>query len=102
MRFTLLLLMFTARMVLGQSGEDARGSICGSVLDENGLPASHVRIVAMPSELNGSHGFRASSTDQLGRYCIHGLRLGQYVVSAFDQEKGYPHRGPLFYLWQTP
>jgi len=104
MRITFLLLILTARVALGQPDIDVRGSICGSVLDENGSPTSHVRVTAIrePGPGGSSIGFPFSLTDQLGRYCIHGLRLGEYVLSAFDEEKGYPHRGPAFYTWQTP
>ena len=96
MRITLLFLILTTHVVFGQSSEDVRGSVCGSALDENGVPASHVRIIAIRSDLNGSTGFPASITDQFGHYCIHGLRLTKYVLSAFDSEKGYPHRCPIF------
>ena len=104
MRITFLLLILTARVLLGQSGDSVPGSICGSVLDENGSPASYVRVTAIrePGPGGSSIGFPFSSTDQFGRYCFHGLPLGEYVLSAFDEKKGYPHRGPAFYIWQTP
>lgn len=87
----------------GQSAETVRGSICGLILDENGLPASHVRVAAIELAPGGhSGGYPSSFTDQSGRYCIQGLELGEYVLSADDKAKGYPHRGPLFFSWQTP
>jgi hypothetical protein len=69
MRITFLLLILTARVALGQSDIDVRGSICGSVLDENGSPASHVRVTAIrePGPGGSSIGFPFSLTDQLGR-----------------------------------
>jgi hypothetical protein len=104
MRIAFLLLMLTTRLVFGQPSEGVRGSVCGSVLDENGSPASHVRVTAIrqPGPGGASIGLLFSFTDQRGRYCIRSLELGEYVMSAYDEEKGYPHRGPLFYFWQTP
>ena len=96
-----LLLTLTGCATFGQSAETVRGSICGVVLDENGLPASHVRVAAI-EDAHQSGGYPSSFTDQSGRYCIHKLKLGEYVLSADDQAKGYPHRGPLFFSWQTP
>jgi hypothetical protein len=101
MRITFLLLILTTRVVFGQTGDNVRGSICGSVLDEKGLPASRVRVVAIDKN-HQSGGFPSAFTDASGSYCIKGLRLGEWVLSAWDETKGYPHRGPLVYSWQTP
>ena len=40
----------------------------------------------------GSHSghYLGSKTDAEGRYCIKGLALGDYVISANDEKKGYP------------
>ena len=88
----------------GQQTATVRGSICGLVLDENGLPAHNVRVVAIlkPGPEGTSGGLPSSLTNPSGSYCIKGLQLGEYVLSAFDEAKGYPHRGPAFYSWQTP
>lgn len=96
-----VLLMSTACVMSGQQTETIMGSICGSVLDENGSPASHVRVVAILKN-HQSGGYPSTFTDQSGSYCISKLPLGGYVMSAWDDDKGYPHRGPLFYSWQTP
>jgi hypothetical protein len=66
-----------------------QGSICGVFQDENGLPAADTWMTAI---YIGSHSgpFSGSKTDADGRYCITGLSLGEYAVSADDEKKGYP------------
>jgi hypothetical protein len=43
MKITFTLLILAARTILGQPGTVGNGIICGSVLNENGSPASDVR-----------------------------------------------------------
>jgi hypothetical protein len=71
---------------------------CGMVQDENGAPASFVKVVAMyvgPGGHSGSNPM--SKTDQSGHYCVPNLAIGDYVMSADDPEKGYPQMETLFY-----
>lgn len=79
------------------------GAICGSVFNENGTPASDVRVVAMIQSPGGhSGGYPWRYTDASGHYCFDGLAFGLYVLSADDERKGYPQRGPAFYTWSSP
>lgn len=79
------------------------GAICGSVFNENGTPASAVRVVAMIQGSGGhSGGYPWAYTDASGHYCFNGLAFGLYVFSADDEKKGYPQRGPAFYTWSSP
>jgi hypothetical protein len=82
----------------GQSSNEPTGSICGMVQDENGAPASFVKVVAKyvgPGGHTGSNPM--SKTDQFGHYCVANLVIGDYVMSADDPEKGYPQMETLFY-----
>lgn len=86
-----------------QPSRDAIGSICGSVLDEKGVPASHVHIAAMNVSLGGhANGFPGSQTDESGQYCIRQLQVGEYILSADDRPKGYPPLWDSFFSWRTP
>lgn len=101
--FTCVILLLAAALALGQQPIDTTGSICGSVLDENGAPASHVRVVAIQWSPGGhSGGFPGTETSETGHYCIDHLRLGDYEMSAFDNKKGYPQWGIQFYTWDSP
>lgn len=85
-----LCLLFGAIAVYGQSG-----SICGTVLDENGAPARLVKVVAMTM---GPHsGALTGRTDKSGHYCVSNLPAGDYMMSAHDPEKGYPEMSSIFY-----
>lgn len=88
---------------LGQLPSNVSGSICGSVIDENGAPAAHVRVTAMIlSPAGHTGGWPVSLTDEVGHYCVMGLELGPYIMSADDKAKGYPQRGDEFFSWSSP
>ena len=85
----------------GQSPTQPTGSICGTVLDENGTPAASVRVVAI---YVGAHSgmYPMGQTDKLGHYCVANVMYGDYVMSADDPEKGYPRMGSIFYGSSSP
>lgn len=89
-------LLLAALSAFGQAPSAPAGSICGRVLNENGIPAASVKVVAMDT---GPHsgGYPGATTDQLGNYCVTNLAIGNYVMSADDPEQGYPPMNSLFY-----
>jgi hypothetical protein len=99
-RFVLL----SALSAYGQSANQPNGSICGTVLDENGLPARLIKVIAIREGASGPP--EVGKTDESGHYCIGDLAPGDYVMSADDTDHGYPitasHRGGFFYLEPTP
>jgi hypothetical protein len=81
----------------GQSSDEPMGSICGMVQDENGVPASLVKVTAVyvgPKAHTGP--YARGETDGVGRYCIH-VTIGDYIMSADDVNKGYPLMAIMFY-----
>jgi hypothetical protein len=66
------------------------------VLNENGIPAALVKVVAIDMGPHGGPGPRGT-TDQLGNYCVNNLAIGNYVMTADDAEQGYPLMTSLFY-----
>jgi hypothetical protein len=75
-----------------------KGAITGRVLDENGVPAPHVRVLAYRARLPLRSAGSALSDDR-GVYRIHGLELGKYWVRSaahvLDDNTGWiPTFGP--------
>ena len=104
---TCVILLLAACFAPGQQPSETTGSVCGSVSDENGAPASHVRVVAAPDMSDypggGSFGLLGSDTDETGHYCVDHLGPGKYIMSAYDEKKGYPIRLMSgFYTWDSP
>jgi hypothetical protein len=90
-------------MAFAQSSVDAIGSLCGRVLDEKGTPASNIHVIAMGMNPGGYSGaYPGTRTDASGHYCIEGLQLGEYVLTADDKRLGYPQRRTGFFSWHTP
>lgn len=84
-----------------QSAAIDTGSICGTVQDERGAPASFTEVVAI--DLGPHTGpYTASETNESGQYCVTGLHLGDYAMSAFDEERGYPLMFLAFYAQHLP
>lgn len=84
-----------------KSLDASAGSICGTVLDETGAPAAFTSVTAI---YMGAHsGLEPiARTDRNGRYCITGIRAGEYAMSASDPEKGYPEMSSMFYSVHLP
>jgi hypothetical protein len=81
----------------GQSSDEPMGSICGMVQDENGLPASLIRVTAAcvgPKAHTGT--YPRGETDGVGHYCVN-VAIGDYIMSADDVNKGYPLMAIMFY-----
>lgn len=99
-RHVLPTLLFATSLAYGQS-DTLMGSICGIVQDENGAPASFVKIVAI---YQGAHSgpFPLGKTDSTGRYCVDNVAPGDYVMSAADPKQGYPEMGSIFYSLRRP
>jgi hypothetical protein len=78
-----------------------RGSICGYVQDENAQPAADTLLIAM---YVGAHSgpMPAVKTDSQGNYCVQNLSLGEYQISAHDEDKGYPDLSGLFFAKYAP
>lgn len=96
-------LLLATLSAYGQPFDEPTGSICGMVQDENGDPASFVEVVAI--YVGAFEGIQPQGkTDASGHYCVANLRLGVYVMSAYDQGKGYPQQTiyPSFYSSQSP
>jgi hypothetical protein len=91
-------LLFATTVTYGQS-DAPMGSICGMVQDENGAPASFVKVVAM---YDGPHSgpYPLGKTDSTGHYCVDNVAPGDYLMSAEDPEKGYPEMYSNFYSSQ--
>ena len=96
-RFLLgLLLWFACCSALGQYPGGPLGTICGTVLDQDGSPASSVKV--SPFYMGGhSGGVPFAKTDEQGHYCIKGLALGDYYMTADDPERGYPNMASGFF-----
>lgn len=97
-----VILLLAATCVFSQSGP-ANGKVCGSVIDENGSPASHVKVAALIMSVGGhTGGYPSTFADESGHYCIDRLPLGRYTLSGDDKGLGYPMRGNSFYTWRSP
>jgi hypothetical protein len=70
------------------------GSICGTVLDENGQPAPNVRVSATSLVCCREP---QSRSDDAGHYCLSHLRCGHYLLSADEEKLGYPNLRATFY-----
>lgn len=46
--------------------------------------------------------YSGTKTDAEGHYCLKGLSLGEYVVSAEDEKKGYPQVAQGFFMRGSP
>lgn len=100
---TCAFLLISASIACAQANAGITGSICGSVSDETGAPASHVYVIAMRQDPRGhTGGYPGTLTDETGHYCIDRLDFGKYVLSAADQKRGYPILGPQFYTKDYP
>jgi hypothetical protein len=101
MRLHVVTAFLLATTVTYSQSDTPMGSIYGIVRDENGAPASFVKVVAI---YDGPHSgpFPLGKTDGSGHYCINNVAPGDYVMSAADPEKGYPEMGSIFYSLQRP
>lgn len=72
------------------------GSICGTVLDENGQPAKDILITAI---YLGAHSgiYPASRSDNSGHYCLVNVPYGENAPAADDPKHGYPNPQYGFY-----
>jgi hypothetical protein len=72
------------------------GSICGTVLDENGQPAKSILMTAV---YLGAHSgpYPASRSDDSGHYCLVNVPYGNNAPAADDPTHGYPNPQAGFY-----
>lgn len=95
------ILLLAATCAFSQS-TPANGKICGSVIDENGNPASNVKVAALLMDPGGhTGGYPWTLTDESGHYCIDRLTLGRYRLSGDDKGLGYPMWGNSLYTWRS-
>jgi hypothetical protein len=94
-------LLFGTISAYSQLSTQPTGSICGTALDESGLPARSIKVVAI---YIGPHSgiLPFGKTDEFGHYCVEHVAPGDYFMSADDPENGYPMMGPLFYSLPAP
>jgi hypothetical protein len=65
----------------------SRGArVQGSVADKDGLPAAGVWVVAVPDEARRTtlRLFKSQTTDQYGKFDMHGLAPGEYKLFAWE------------------
>jgi hypothetical protein len=65
----------------------SRGArVQGSVVDKDGLPAAGVWVVAVPDEVRRTtlRLFKSQTTDQYGKFDLHGLAPGEYKLFAWE------------------
>jgi hypothetical protein len=76
------------------------GSICGTVLDENGQPANGISIMAV---YLGAHSgpYPASRSDSTGHYCLFNVPYGDNVPAADDPTHGYANSQASLYAATT-
>jgi len=69
----------------------------GSVVDKDGLPAAGVWVAAVPDEARRTtlRLFKSQTTDQYGKFDLHGLAPGEYKLFAWNREQR-PGRRELF------
>jgi hypothetical protein len=66
----------------------SRGArVQGSVADKDGLPAAGVWVVAVPDEARRTtlRLFKSQTTDQYGKFDLHGLAPGEYKLFAWER-----------------
>src|SRR4030095_1807099 len=66
----------------------SRGArVQGAVVNQDGLPAAGVWVVAVPDESRRSNSclFKSQTTDQSGKYDLHGLVPGSYKIFAWAE-----------------
>jgi protocatechuate 3,4-dioxygenase beta subunit len=66
----------------------SRGArVQGAVVNQDGLPAAGVWVVAVPDESRRSNSrlFKSQTTDQYGKYDLHGLVPGSYKIFAWAE-----------------
>jgi hypothetical protein len=66
------------------------GSICGTVLDENGQLGKDIRLTAV---YLGAHSgpYPATRSDDSGHYCLVNVPYGDNAPAADDPKRGYPN-----------
>lgn len=79
--------------------EGPRGSIQGTVLDQNGKPLANAIVYALP-EQNTRTQVR-TFTDAQGRFLLKDIPLGKVSVDAFKETDGYPYNFFPFFNPET-
>ena len=77
----------------------SRGArVQGAVVDKDGLPAAGVWVVAVPEETRRTilRLFKAQTTDQYGKFDLHGLAPGEYKFFAWDGAEEHAWEDPDF------
>lgn len=77
----------------------SRGArVQGSVVDKDGLPAAGVWVVAVPDEARRTilRLFKSQTTDQYGKFDLHGLAPGEYKFFAWDGAEEHAWEDPDF------
>ena len=77
----------------------SRGArIQGAVTDKDGLPAAGVWVVAVPDQARRLNFllFKSQTTDQYGRFDLHGLTPGNYKLFSWESAENHEWEGQEF------
>src|SRR4030095_9866494 len=77
----------------------SRGArIQGAVTDKEGLPAAGVWVVAVPDQARRLNFrlFKSQTTDQYGRFDLHGLTPGKYKLFSWERPETNEWKGTHF------
>jgi hypothetical protein len=69
----------------------------GTVIYEDGRPASRAIVSAFPTDGGMGEKVPSADTDELGHFQIKHLWLGKFAVSAKKEDEGYPDTSSSFY-----
>ena len=89
----LLSLLFAACLAAQQPAQPApKGVVHGTVFDQNGQPAKHLRLAAEPFGVGLGTMLPTTETDANGNYRFENLApWGRWTVYAVDEEHGYSY-----------
>jgi hypothetical protein len=86
-----------ARQNVIVTGPNGPCEIEGTVIYEDGRPANHATVSALPTDRWMAGKVPAADTDELGHFHIKRVWLGKFAVTARKEDEGYPDTGSSFY-----
>lgn len=76
---------------------EERGTIKGTLVDENGTPVANAQVFLIASSPAIHRVIQVYGTDREGQFVIDNVRFGAYTVFAGKQDLGYPVMPGQFY-----